>query len=135
MSAAAGRAWTPEVLEIGDRIASLTVAHAAELSGYLREIHRIVPAEYRIRLPPPPPPPLPPPAPAEAAVRLEGYEAARKASVIKAVREIVGLGLKEAKALVDAAPVPVGPGKLPLAQAEALKRKLEEAGAMASLQP
>ena len=53
---------------------------------------------------------------------------ANKVSVIKAVREITGLGLKEAKDLVDSAPKPVKEG-LPKADAEAAKKKLEEAGA------
>ena len=53
---------------------------------------------------------------------------ANKVSVIKAVRELTGLGLKEAKDLVDGAPKPVKEG-LPKADAEAAKKKLEEAGA------
>lgn len=57
---------------------------------------------------------------------------ANKVSVIKAVREITGLGLKEAKDLVDGAPKVVKEG-LPKADAEAAKKKLEEAGAKAEL--
>jgi large subunit ribosomal protein L7/L12 len=57
---------------------------------------------------------------------------ANKVSVIKAVREITGLGLKEAKDLVDGAPKPVKEG-LPKADAEAAKKKLEEAGAKVEL--
>ena len=53
---------------------------------------------------------------------------AEKIKVIKAVREITGLGLKEAKELVDAAPKPVKEG-ISKAEAEALKKSLEEAGA------
>jgi len=52
---------------------------------------------------------------------------ANKVSVIKAVREITGLGLKEAKDLVDGAPKPVKEGANK-ADAEAAKKKLEEAG-------
>jgi large subunit ribosomal protein L7/L12 len=51
-----------------------------------------------------------------------------KVNVIKAVREITSLGLKEAKDLVDGAPKPVKEG-IPKADAEAAKKKLEEAGA------
>ena len=51
-----------------------------------------------------------------------------KVNVIKAVRELTGLGLKEAKDLVDGAPKPVKEG-ISKADAEAAKRKLEEAGA------
>jgi len=57
---------------------------------------------------------------------------ANKVSVIKAVREITGLGLKEAKDLVDGAPKPVKEG-IAKADAEAAKKKLEEAGAKAEL--
>ncbi|ARP84239.1 50S ribosomal protein L7/L12 [Bordetella genomosp. 8] len=53
---------------------------------------------------------------------------ANKVSVIKAVRELTGLGLKEAKDLVDGAPKPVKEG-IAKADAEAAKKKLEEAGA------
>ena len=55
-----------------------------------------------------------------------------KVSVIKAVREITGLGLKEAKDLVDGAPKTVKEA-MPKADAEAAKKKLEEAGAKAEL--
>jgi large subunit ribosomal protein L7/L12 len=57
---------------------------------------------------------------------------ANKVSVIKAVREITGLGLKEAKDLVDGAPKAVKEG-IPKADAEAGKKKLEDAGAKAEL--
>jgi len=57
---------------------------------------------------------------------------AKKIQVIKAVREATGLGLKEAKALVDGAPAAVKEN-VPKADAEALKAKLEEAGAKAEL--
>ena len=57
---------------------------------------------------------------------------ANKVGVIKAVREITGLGLKEAKDLVDGAPKPVKEGA-PKADAEAAKKKLEEAGAKVEL--
>ena len=57
---------------------------------------------------------------------------ANKVQVIKAVREITGLGLKEAKDLVDGAPKPVKEG-IAKADAEAAKKKLEDAGAKAEL--
>ena len=57
---------------------------------------------------------------------------ANKVSVIKVVRELTGLGLKEAKDLVDGAPKPVKEG-IAKADAEAAKKKLEEAGAKAAL--
>ena len=57
---------------------------------------------------------------------------ANKVGVIKAVREITGLGLKEAKDVVDGAPKTVKEA-LPKAEAEAAKKKLEDAGAKAEL--
>ncbi|MBA2724305.1 MAG: 50S ribosomal protein L7/L12 [Methylibium sp.] len=57
---------------------------------------------------------------------------ANKVSVIKAVRELTGLGLKEAKDLVDGAPKAVKEG-IAKADAEAAKKKLEDAGAKAEL--
>ena len=57
---------------------------------------------------------------------------ANQVSVIKAVRELTGLGLKEAKDLVDGAPKPVKEA-IPKADAEAAKKKLEDAGAKAEL--
>jgi large subunit ribosomal protein L7/L12 len=57
---------------------------------------------------------------------------AQKINVIKAVREATGLGLKEAKDLVDGAPKPVKEG-ISKADAEALKKKLEDAGAKVDL--
>lgn len=56
----------------------------------------------------------------------------KKVNVIKAVREITGLGLKEAKALVDEAPKPIKE-KVSKDDAEAAKAKLEEAGATVEL--
>jgi large subunit ribosomal protein L7/L12 len=57
---------------------------------------------------------------------------ANKVQVIKAVRELTGLGLKEAKDLVDGAPKPVKEA-IPKADAEAAKKKLEDAGAKVEL--
>ena len=57
---------------------------------------------------------------------------ANKVGVIKVIREITGLGLKEAKDLVDGAPKPVKEA-IPKADAEAAKKKLEEAGAQGEI--
>ena len=65
-------------------------------------------------------------------VVLAGFDAAQKIKVIKVVREITGLGLKEAKELVDNAPKTVKEG-LSKAEAEEMKAKLEEAGAKVEL--
>ena len=56
----------------------------------------------------------------------------KKIQVIKVVRELTGLGLKEAKDLVDGAPKPVKEG-VPKAEAEAIKKKLEDAGGAVEL--
>jgi len=56
----------------------------------------------------------------------------KKVGVIKVVREITGLGLKEAKELVDGAPGVIKEG-VPTAEAEEIKAKLEEAGASVTL--
>jgi len=56
----------------------------------------------------------------------------RKIQVIKAVRSITGLGLKEAKAVVDAVPSPIKEG-VPMEEAEGVKTELEEAGAIAEI--
>ncbi len=56
----------------------------------------------------------------------------KKVGVIKAVREATGLGLKEAKDLVESAPAPIKEG-VAKAEAEEIKKKLEEAGASAEL--
>ena len=65
-------------------------------------------------------------------VVLAGFDAAAKIKVIKAVREITGQGLAEAKATVEGAPATLKEG-LPKEEAEALKAKLEESGAKVEL--
>ena len=78
------------------------------------------------------------PAPAAAeektefAIELKAAPADKKIAIIKVVREITGLGLKEAKDLVEAAPKPVKDG-VPKADAEKLKAKLEAEGAKVEL--
>ena len=58
---------------------------------------------------------------------LDGFDAAAKIKVLKAVREATGLGLGEAKALVEGAPTPIKEG-ISKADAEAIKKAVEEAG-------
>ena len=69
--------------------------------------------------------------PTEVTVTIENC-GAKKIAVIKAVREITGLGLKEAKGLVDSAPAPVKENISPEAAAE-IKEQLEAAGAIVSV--
>jgi large subunit ribosomal protein L7/L12 len=64
---------------------------------------------------------------------LESVDSSKKISVIKVVREVTSLGLKEAKDLVESAPKTIKEG-LPKADAELLKKKLEEAGAKVKMQ-
>ena len=65
-------------------------------------------------------------------VILEGFDAAAKIKVLKAVRNATGLGLGDAKALVEAAPKPVKEG-ISKGDAEALKKEIEEAGGKVTL--
>ena len=68
----------------------------------------------------------------EFTVVLAGIDAAKKVNVIKVVRELTGLGLKEAKDLVEGAPQTVKEG-VAKADAEAMKKKLEEGGGKVEL--
>jgi len=63
---------------------------------------------------------------------LEEVPADKKIAILKVVREITGLGLKDAKDLVESAPKPVKEG-MPKADAEAAKKQLEDAGAKVSI--
>ena len=68
----------------------------------------------------------------EFTVSLDSFDAAKKIPVIKVVREITGLGLGEAKALVDGAPKAVKEN-VPTEEAKAIEAKLKEAGATVKL--
>jgi large subunit ribosomal protein L7/L12 len=64
----------------------------------------------------------------EFTVTLASFPADKKINIIKVVREVTNLGLKEAKDLVEAAPKPIKEG-VPKDEAEAIRKKFEEAGA------
>ena len=68
----------------------------------------------------------------EFTVQLDGFDAAKKINVIKVVREITGLGLKEAKDLVEGSPKPVKEN-VSKEDAEKIKKQLEDGGAKVSL--
>jgi len=68
----------------------------------------------------------------EFTVVLDSFAADKKIGIIKVVRELTGLGLKEAKDIVEAAPKPLKEG-VAKAEAEDMKKKLEEAGAKVAL--
>jgi large subunit ribosomal protein L7/L12 len=132
-----GRAWAPEIKEIGDRIVALSVAKAVELGDYMEQVHGIKPPAAGVAVMAGPggggaAVAEKPAEQTEFTVQLDGFDAAKKINVIKIVREITGLGLKEAKDLVEGAPKPV---KENVSKDEAgkLKTKLEEGGAKVSL--
>ena len=119
--------------EILDAISSMTVLELSELIKEMEEKFGVSAAAAAVAV-------AAPAAAAGGAAAEEQTEftvhltdvGANKVSVIKAVREITGLGLKEAKDLVDGAPKPVKEG-VAKADAEAAKKKHEEAGAKAEL--
>jgi large subunit ribosomal protein L7/L12 len=131
--------YSPDITDIGDKIAALTIAKAVQLKDYLKEKYQIEPAAGGVIM-------TggggggggaaaaeAPAAKTEFTVSLDGLaDPAKKINVIKVVREITGLGLKEAKDLVEGAPKPVKEN-IGKDEAEALKKKLEEGGAKVSL--
>jgi large subunit ribosomal protein L7/L12 len=124
--------------ELGDKIVTLTLKQAKELSDYLEEVHGIKAAAGGAMI-------VAGPAgggaggaaPAAEAktefdVVLESFDAAKKIGIIKVVRAATGLGLKEAKDAVEGAPTKVKEG-ISKEDAEKLKKELEEAGAKVSV--
>ena len=126
--------WNSDIKKLGDKIVGLTLMQAKELGDYLKEEYGIEPA-------------------AGAAVMMAGPAAQgqaeekeektsfdvilkefgdKKIQVIKEVRALTGLGLKEAKTLVDNVPKPVKEG-LSKEDAEAAREKLEAVGAVVEL--
>jgi large subunit ribosomal protein L7/L12 len=118
-----------DLKKLADELVNLTVKDVNELAGILKEEHGIEPAAAAV---------------AVAGPAAGGGEAAEEAksefdvilkaaggaklAVVKLVKELTGLGLKEAKELVDAAPKALKEG-VSKDEAEALKTQLEEAGA------
>ena len=118
--------------EILDAIASKTVLEISELIKMMEEKFGVSAAAAAVAVAAPGAAAA---APAEEKTELDvGLEAAgaNKSAVIKAVRELTGLGLKEAKDLVEGAPKAVKEA-LPKADAEAAAKKLEAAGAKVAL--
>jgi len=124
------------VAELGDKLASLTIAQAVELKNYLKEKHGIEPAAGGVMMAGPAAagPVAVAAEPTEFNVILEGADPAKKINVIKVVREITGQGLAEAKATVEGAPKSIKEN-VEKKVAEDLKKKLEEAGAKVSVKP
>ena len=119
-----------DVKKLAEELVNLTVKDVQELAKILKEEYGIEPAAAAVAVA------AGPAAAGEAAGPAEQTEfdvmlvsaGQAKLQVIKAVKENAGLGLKEAKELVDKAPVAVKE-KVSKAEAEALKAALEEAGA------
>jgi large subunit ribosomal protein L7/L12 len=130
-----GRVWSSEVKDLGDKIVALTVAKAVELGDYMEQVHKIKPAASAVAVAAGPAAQAAPEKPAEQTeftVQLDGFDPAKKINVIKIVREITGLGLKEAKDLVEGFPKPIKEN-VSKDEAQKLKVKLEEGGAKISL--
>ena len=133
--AEAAREWNGDIKAIGDKIVALTLLQAKELGDYLKEEHGLEAASGGVMM-------AAPAAGGGAAAAEEPTEftvvlkaaGANKIGVIKEVRAATGLGLKEAKDLVDGAPKSVKES-LPKADAEELKKKLETAGAQVEVKP
>jgi large subunit ribosomal protein L7/L12 len=133
------RQWSADIKEIGDKIAALTVSRAVELGDYLEEVHKIKPAAGGVAVAAPMPgagvaaggAEAKPAEQTEFTVVLEAF-GADKIKVIKVVREITGLGLKEAKDLVEGAPKPVKEN-VSKEDAAKFKKQLEDVGAKVAL--
>lgn len=118
-----------DIKELGDQLVGLTVKEVNELAQYLKDEHKIEPAAAAVAV-----------AAGPAAGGGDAAEAQTsfdviltaggqsKLAVVKLVKELTGLGLKEAKDLVDGAPKPVKEG-VSKEDAENLKQQLTEAGA------
>ena len=122
-----------DIKKLAEELVNLTVKEVNELANVLKEEYGIEPAAAAVAV-------AAAPGAAAGAAAAEQTEfdvilksaGAAKLAVVKAVKENAGLGLKEAKELVDKAPVAVKE-KISKADAEALKAKLEEAGAEVEL--
>jgi large subunit ribosomal protein L7/L12 len=125
--------FSTEVKELGDKIVKLTLIQAKELGDYLKETYGIEPAAGAAVM-------MAGPAAGAAAAAEEKTTfdvilkevGDKKIQVIKEVRALTGLGLKEAKDLVDGAPKPVKEG-ISKADAEAAKKQIESAGAVCEI--
>jgi large subunit ribosomal protein L7/L12 len=126
--------WSTEIKKLGDTIVGLTLLQAKELGDYLKQEYDIEPAAGGAVM-------MAGPVSAAAAEEVKEKTSFdvilksfgdKKIQVIKEVRALTGLGLKEAKDLVDGVPKPVKQG-LNKQEAEAAKKQLEDAGAVVEL--
>jgi large subunit ribosomal protein L7/L12 len=122
-----------DVKKIADQLVGLTVKEVNELLGVLKDEYGIEPAAAAVAV-------AGPAASSEGPAAEEKTEfdvilkapGGAKLQIVKLVKELTGLGLKEAKAVVDSAPAPVKEG-VSKDEAESLKTQLEEAGAEVEL--
>lgn len=116
-----------DVKSLGDQLVALTVKEVNELASYLKETHGIEPAAAAVAV-------AAGPAAGAAVAEKTNFDVVLKAAganklqIVKLVKELTGLGLKEAKDMVDGAPKTIKEG-LPKDEAENLKKQLVEAGA------
>jgi large subunit ribosomal protein L7/L12 len=123
-----------DIKAIGDQLVELSVKEVSELASYLKETYGIEPAAAAVAVA----------GPAAggggggAAAEKTNFDVvlksagANKLQIVKLVKELTGLGLKEAKDMVDGAPKTIKEG-LPKDEAENLKKQLVEAGAEVEL--
>jgi large subunit ribosomal protein L7/L12 len=131
---AEAREFSADSKDLGDKIAGLTLKEAVELSDYLKDEHGIEAAAgggMMMAAAGPGDGPATDEVQTEFDVVLESF-GDKKIGVIKVVRTATGLGLKEAKDLVEGAPGKVKEG-ISKEDAEKLKAELEEAGATVSI--
>ena len=122
-----------DIKKLAEELVKLTVLEVNELKNHLKEEYGIEPAAAAVAV-------AGPAADGDAAAADEKTEftvtlkdaGSQKVAVIKAVKEITGLGLGEAKAIVDGAPAPVKE-KVSKDEAETAKKTLEDAGATVEL--
>ena len=125
--------WSSETKKLGDKIVGLTLLQAKELGDYLKQEYGIEPAGGTVMVAGPAAQ-----GPAEEKEEKTSFDVIlknfgdKKIQVIKEVRALTGLGLKEAKDLVDGVPKPVKQG-LSKADAEAAAKQLEAVGAVVEL--
>ncbi|WP_165020310.1 50S ribosomal protein L7/L12 [Dysgonomonas sp. ZJ279] len=116
-----------DIKAIAEQLVNLTVKEVSELAEILKSEYGIEPAAAAVAV-------AGPAAAAEVVEEKTAFDVvlkaagANKLAVVKAVKELTGLGLKEAKDLVDAAPSELKKG-VSKDEADALKKQLEEAGA------
>ncbi|NBP67704.1 MAG: 50S ribosomal protein L7/L12 [Cytophagia bacterium] len=121
-----------DVKALGDQLVELTVKEVNELASYLKETYGIEPAAAAVAVA------AGPAAGGAAAAEKTNFDVvlksagANKLQIVKLVKELTGLGLKEAKDVVDGAPKTIKEG-LPKDEAENLKKQLVEAGAEVEL--